>query len=295
MSIPQEYYVIREMQYQEMLTEQKLIAETAKQILLSIEPKGLYNKTAESGEQIKPEYLLVRIVNEYFKEAVFFHDAKTLEKLQQLKLKPQVLRWFISLKDIHDQYESIRNNHIKIDVILAFTFIKTYLSSKLLKELLLNALPHTRDGVEITQLTNELINLKSRRKYSGPNPAKSKKLFQHLLNNAVNEFIAIPVDEFGMKKFEIKTFIQFSRANTESIFLKLLLEECFEYDSKTMSETKFLSIVYDLFRVILQDHALITESDFFYGKNRSYQSYKSFKSYQAKKLRSIIYPKRKTE
>jgi len=294
MSLQHEFNIIREIQYQAMLGEQKVIAEIAKQSLLAFQPEDLNSGTVESEEEIEKGYSLAWTVYEYFRDTIFFHDAETIKKLQQLSPKPDVLNWFISLKDIHDQYEFIRKNDIQIDALLAFDIIKIYLASKVLKELNLIALPTTRDGIVITQGTNELINLKSRRKYYHPNPVKSKSLFQELLDTTVNEIIAIPVEEVGMKKFDIKTVIDMSRGNTESIFLKPLLEECFEYDRKTISKTKFLSILYGLFKIILEDGRLITESDFD-DTERRYLAYKSFQSFQAKKLRSIIYPKRKTE
>ena len=294
MSIPPEYYIIREKQYLEMLAERKVMAETAKQILLELDPKDLATRISESGEEIKKEYLIGLTVYEYFKAAIFFHDSETLKKLADLDLKSQVLKWFIPLSDLDAQYKYIQSNEIKIDVILAFDIIKFYLSSKILKELQLISFPITRDNIVIPQATNELINLKSRRKYYDPYPVKFKTPFQYLINDLIDQFIAIPADAVGMKKFDTKTFIDISRGKTESLFLGCLIKECFEYDPKTITKTKFLTIVYDLFRIILQDHVLITVHDFYFGKNGSYQSYKSFESYQAKKLRAIIYPKRKT-
>ncbi len=300
MSRQHEYYIINEMHYQAMLAAQRVNAETAKHKLLALEPQDLISKTDIFGEEIKKEYLLVRIVNQYFDDAIFFQDSEVIKKLKLFHLKPAVLRWFISLKDIHIEYEFIRKNNIKIDALFAFTLIKLFLKAKLLNELLLNAVPATRDGTKITQLTNELINLKSRRKYSGANPPNYKNDFYRKMNEAANEFMAIPLDEFGMEQFDIHTFLQISRGKTETIVLKLLLEQCFEYDPSTMSRTKLLSTVYGLFRLLLQDRLLVTKNDFFDKKRGPdkkglYESYKRFETYQAKTLKSIIYPKRKTE
>lgn len=61
---------------------------------------------------------------------------------------------------------------------------------------------------------------------------------------------------------DINTFINLSKGKTESTLLKLIIEDCFEYDPTSLSQTQFLRIVYDLFRIIMPDQILETEKEF---------------------------------
>lgn len=285
-----------ELPYRDVIENQKSSAKVAKDSLLALDLKGITFYFGKPRTKFKTEYFLLVVIIQYFNDAVFFHDDETIKKLKEFKFKPLVLRWFVSVSDIHEQYEIIFKSGIKIYASAAFNIIKSYLKTKLSQELLRSQkdLNTSHDHIRMTQLTKDLILLKGRKKYSGSKPAHYKGIYDYLLNYQLNQFVNLPMAIGNQtEKFDINTFIQISKGKTETLLLKLLLEECFVYDKKKISKTKFLSIVYDLFGLIIQDRVFIDEAT--YNEIKEGEStYKSFQSYKAKTMKAIIYPRRKT-
>src|SRR5437868_519535 len=89
--------------------------------------------------------------------------------------------------------------------------------------------------------------------------------------------------------FNLETFITLSKGRSESIVLKLLVEECFDYDKSKITQQKFLGIIYDLIRLLMQDRNLPDEKIF--NLHDRYSSYRHFSSYKAQILKKIIYLK----
>lgn len=293
MNLPDEYYPLMEINYRKMLEEQKIIAYKATRQLLNIDPEVVKKEAKKRKLDGEIEEIILVAIFTYFDEALFFQTDQTLAKLKFLNVSPLALRWFISYKDLHKQYEIINEKGIKIDYLLAFTYIKSYLKIKFSHDLLMSYASTIHDGVSMTELSKEIILLKSKRRRSSDNLKRYKNQFEFLLNNLVNQFISLPQQYEGLDKFDITTFYKFSRGKTEFYFLKKLLEECFDYDQNSISHTEFLSIIYDLMSLLIQDRFIIDEVEFLSSRKRTYQSYKSFDAYKAKKLRSLIYPKRR--
>ncbi len=90
-------------------------------------------------------------------------------------------------------------------------------------------------------------------------------------------------------KFSYKFFEELSKAKTESAYLKMIIEVGFEYDQETMSQNKFLSIIYDLFRIIMQDYCMETYEEFF---DKADIVERNYEVYKAKKLRKLILSKK---
>lgn len=292
MKPPLYYYPHMEMKYAELIDNQKRIAAVAKEKLMGFDPE-LVNKQEISSEFDDLKFEIANQARLYYRDAIFFHDAEALNKLKQLKLTTTEVKfenissWFISLHDIHQQYEIIRRHNIKIDSLLAFNIIKAHLFSKFLKDILMEYAPTIRDETRISKLTKDLINLKNRRNYSGSTPKTYKNVSEILLNNAVNEFEKIPNDKLDFDlKYDIYAIINLSKGKTEPSYLKILLEECFAYDEKKISKTKFLSIVFDLLKLLMPDRNLKDEETF---DNASHLTYKSYNSYKAQALKKILY------
>ena len=293
MNFPDEYYPLMEIKYRKMLEEQKIIAYKATRQLLNIDPEVVKKEAKKRNLDGEIEEIILVAIFTYFNDAVFFQTDQTLAKLKFLNVSPPVLRWFISFKELHKQYEIISKKGIKIDYLMAFTYIKSYLKTKFDHDLLMNYASTIHDSVTMTELSKEILLLKSKRRNSGENLTRYKNLFEFLLNNQVNQIISLYQKLDQEVRFDITTYYRFSRGKTEFFFLKKLLEECFDYDQNSLSHTEFLSTVYDLVRLVIQDRFIIDETEFLSPRKRIYLSYKSFDAYKAKKIRSLIYPKRR--
>lgn len=296
MNLPLAYFPLMEIKYMQLLEEQKMIALSAKEKLMSIYPE-LMNQFPSLIPNDDPKYEIAIEVRRYYGEALFFHDKESLNKLKELKIVANAVkfknisRWFVTIQDIHNQYEEIRSKSIRTDRLLAYSVIKMYLIAKFSRELLTIYTPTIRDEIRMPQLTKDLINLKKRREYSGTNPKNYKSFYEVLLNNSINEFTQIPIEEFDLNfKFDIDSFIDISKGKTESNFLRILVEQCFSYNEKEISKTKFLSIVFDLLKLLMPDRELMDEETF---DLTSHLTYKSYDSYKAHVLKKILYPKRK--
>lgn len=289
MNLPQSYYTVFEMKYRELMGEQKKLAQAAKERLLSFKP-NLMQGPAKKNIITNYELELAIEISIYFNNAVFFHDDQALNKLKEFKLPADVLRWFVSLSEIQDQFELIRKHNIGIDTFYAITQIKNYLNSKFKNELTMHFQAVKHDNVTMSPLSKEIIKTKQKIKSYGPELESKKNNFETIINSQINKGAKVFESlEVPNKKSGIKTFYQFSRGNTESLFLRIVVEDCFYYDEKTMTKTKFLSIIYDLLSLLIQDRVFITEDQFINSHKRIYQSYKNFDAYKAKKIRFILF------
>lgn len=295
MNTPLYYYPNMEMKYRIMLDEQKSIAAIAKEKLMAIDPI-LLNDFPNPNQDDDYKYGIVNKIREYYSKALFFHDEETLDKIKQLHLVTNAskfndkTRWFVSLEEIHQQYQIIREHDIKVDSLQAYNIIKVHLASKFLREILMEYLPTTRDEIRMSQITKGLINLKSRRKYAASNPKSNNNPHEILINFAINEFAKLHDDKSGMDiKFDMDTFINLSKGKTESLCLRILVEECLSYNENKLSKTKFLGIIFDLMKLIMPDRNFMDEKTFDFTPDLSYKSYTSFK---AQVLKKILYPKR---
>ena len=276
MNEPLCYYPHMEMKYRVLLDEQRKIATSAKDRLMSIDSNFVI-QSPEINEFDNPKYGIANEVRRYFCEAVFFHDDEAIEKLKQLKLVTSdvkfnnLSRWFIPLEDIHLHYQGIRQHNIRIDSLYAYTLIKAHLASKFFNEILMLYTSTIRDEIRMSKLTKDLINLRNRREYSSSDPKTYNDLYEMLINNAINEFIKLQNKSLAIDlTYDIKTFIELSKGKTEAFYLRVLLEECFSYDERKMSKTKFLAIIFDLFRFLMPDRIFMDEKTFFETPDLSY-------------------------
>ncbi len=289
MNLPEAYFSLSHSKWLEKLAEQRNLANAAKNELLSLDIEKLKADYANKEWNNKTNYLIAVIVYRYVKEAIFFPDQEAINMIKALNYKYEVLRWFISLESLFEQYELIRKHNIQIDTLTAWTFLNSFLGSKIQYEIFKYHLTTTHDNTQMTQLTKELILLRGRKKYSGSDPKRYKNLFEFLLNDKVKEFISIPIKEFNLGlNFDINAFIDLSKGKTESSFLRVLVDECFQYDEKKLSKTKFLAIIFDFIKLLVPDRNFMDEGAFI---EAAHLTYKSYDSYKAHVLKKIIYPK----
>lgn len=291
MNLPREYYPVIEMNYRRLIGNQKLTALIAKERLLSFKPDQIHGAGKKNTITHYEQKLVTEIIS-YFNDAVFFHDEQTLNKLKEFKLSSNVLRWFVNLSPMQDQFEIIRKHNIGIDTFYGFTLIRDYLNSKFKNEMYMYFKTVTHDNVRMSPLSKQIIKAKQKRKYYGPEHESKKFNFDTILDGLINHGVeAIGLLELSKNEPGMKTFFRLSRGNTESLILSKFVKECFFFDEKAITSTKFLGIIYDLLSLLILDRIFISETDFLNSHKRLYQSYKSFDAYKAKKIRSILFPK----
>ncbi|MEO6230469.1 MAG: hypothetical protein ABJB11_12950 [Ferruginibacter sp.] len=225
-------------------------------------------------------------LHQYFD--VYMNDQIEL-KLNKLNLPTGVRRWFIPLKKIDEQFNVIQSHDILIDKFAILELIRHHIAIKVRYEMLMEKNATVNDNGKIkTGLTKYVENVASRRKYGNgilKNDNTVKKFTENLLN-----ILAIEIEISTRAKFGLQHLNQLSKGNTESFFLKNILEnDYFFYNKNLMSETKFLSSIYDFFKVIMPDCNFPTEEEFYRNPNVSEKNYSVFK---AKKLKGLILKKK---
>lgn len=286
-------YDLIEKDYSELLGLQQTLANLQKPYFVDINPNAINAKSLMLLKKINPEYAKIVSMHQYYSNAVLFHDNDILKRLKELKFPISLKKWFISIDDIHKQYEFIISNKIKIDKFAAFIYIKGFLVEKYRHEIQMKYVSTINDKTPMPQLTKDLIALKKRRAYSGGDPKTYKNVYDVLLNAKIIELEQLPLAKINPRdQSNIDFFIELSKGNSE-VYLKKLLEECFEYDHDAIDKTHFYGIVYGLFAVIMQNRRFISEEDFDNSSHYRESSYKSFLSFKHHMLDKIFNSKAK--
>jgi hypothetical protein len=220
----------------------------------------------------------IRIV---FWGLLFFRNDSLISRFKKLGLKPFELRWFVSLDEIDKQFKLIERKGIKIDKPFALTIIRVYLYSKFLVQILSFATDDvTRDEVSKNMLTDYLFKIKKRRQYSEGDPRTYKDWLEMFLNDMIN---ALTMETQG--EINIDVFLNISKGKLEKTYLKIIIEECFEYDKQKLNDTEFLCTVYGFFRIILQGYSL-ADAAYFKSDINGYRQ--SFDIYRSRRLKTIL-------
>lgn len=286
-------YVSIEKDYNELLSLQQTLADQYKPYLIDINPNAINAKAQEKLRKSSAEYSKAYCALQYYQTAALFHDNDILNRLIELKFPKSLKKWFISIDDIHKQYEFITSKKIKIDKFAAFINIKAYLIEKYRHAILMKYVSTTHDDIAMSQLTKDLLGLKKRRAYSGGDPKTYKNVYDILLNASINKFEKLSLEKIDpQSKSNLDFFIKISKGNSE-VYLKKLLDECFEYDHEVLDKTHFYGIVYGLFAAIMLDRNFITEEEFDSNPRYRTSTYKSFLSYKHHKLNKIFNSKSK--
>ena len=278
MELPDEYLKSSDIAYPQILQIEKDAAEEIRYRFLAI--------NAEEWNKEYPKAIVAGDLKMFHKALMFFKGDNLLLRLSEFNLVEEQLRWFVSLGEIDDLFNLIKSKGIKIDRSFALLFIRIHLDFNFSNELLFWATGEVIDDeVRMNILAKTLIDIKERRHYNqGGDPKRSKDWLDSFLNDLLKECI-----EFNnSNECDIKMdLIDATKGKTEKIYLKAMMEYCFDYDKKQYSENEFLGIVYDLFRIILIGYGLPKDDDdFLYNVKGIYQG--NFNIYKAKKLKGIL-------
>lgn len=85
-----------------------------------------------------------------------------------------------------------------------------------------------------------------------------------------------------------KKMIRMLKGQEQQEYLKAMFQ-CFKYDKEVISQNKVFTIVFDLFRLIIQDKLLRTEEE--YINSKYFKTASNYQSYKSKSLRKIIFKK----
>lgn len=287
MNKPEEYRIFPHFLFLESINKMRERAIQAKNLFLAIEKYKPDLNNLKMEELDDATYLNTICIIQCYKDFIFFPDEQILDKFKALGYKKHISSWLISIDVLNDHFDKICLKKIKVDRYLAIHFIKAHLCIKFINDIGLAVTPTTRDEVNMTASSEEFIKLVNRRKYSNSDPKRFKNPLEVSLNQLLRNVL-----EFTSGEVNEKSLVAITRGKTD-VCIQKLVAECFEYDKKHMSSAKFFSIIYDLIAVIMPDKNFITSENFFTSKKRTYQSYDNFDAYKAKKIRSIVNPKRK--
>lgn len=222
------------------------------------------------------------------KALLLFPDNEIVEKFAKycrISIE-EIKKFFISYENLEKHFKQIEEKGIRINKADLILEVKAYLGLKFSMAYAGNLFPTVRDNTKMSKLSDEFIKLRKRRKDSGSNPKRYKNVFEIFLNQSVNDFEKIPGDEdlgIGME-FNLDNMIEISKGRTERIFIKHIIQECFEYEHTGLTKTKFRAAIYDLIGEIITKK-WITEDEFDEIRD---VSYKSWDSYKAKKVKNLL-------
>lgn len=288
MNTPHEYLEDSDNSYLELIKKMEVNAGLAKSKLLALDIPKTDSPIPKKEAGYESKLAGAKLLLECYKDIIFFPDEEILNKLKKLGHKKHMNSWFIPISVLNEHFSKICSNNIKVDRYNATMQIQGHLCIKIVNEIAFQSMPFPRDDVQMTDISNEIIKLINRRKYSGSNPKRYKNLLEILLNKLLN-------DAFTLTNHEIsyKDILDITKGKTDDFVIRKLISECFSYDKKLMSSAKFYCCIYDLLALILPDRNFITETEFFGNKKRIYQSYDNFNDYKAKKVRVLLNPPRK--
>lgn len=202
------------------------------------------------------EYSKLRMASLYkfiHENLMFFEDKHLLDFFNKLGVKKDVLRWFVTLDEIQEQFRIIESRGIQVYKAFVLQNIRCYFDGKFSIELLyLFTEPAIHDEVTMTNLTKTLIDIKRRM----GTPKKLKNEFEVSLYELIN------IGDKLYDKFSIDRFIEITKGKEQKIFIKDILEKGFEYNKKLINETEFYNAVYDLFKIIMKDKVFEDEAEF---------------------------------
>jgi hypothetical protein len=251
----------------------ELLANDAKvhqQNLLRRDTKVLKKNSSESD--------ILLYLNYVHSELVFFANEEILQKLRQFGLKNEQLRWFIPIHEINKQFDSINENGVFVNKYTALAYIRFHLFYKFYRDL------HAYPSINEHNTKNYplfVANLKRRVDHSNKTASKKVNEFDDYINNLLCGFNNSRIP------FDLNTHAKYSRGATEYGILRKMLEECFEPYEKKMKPAKIRSIVFDLFKLILNDDYKMEDFEtFIYNSKKREENYNNYK---AKVLRRILY------
>lgn len=213
----------------------------------------------------------------WHRRLMFVNEPALNKKLELMGLGNTELKWFVSLEAILDELNNIDKKGIKFFYSPILDLIKTYLIFKFSNQMLMwGKVTATRDNVPMTKLSKLLHDIDYRRK-AGDGDLQSAKTFEKVLPNTLNEYM-------HSNNFPIDQFIKISKGRTEYIYLDPVVRECFNYKIIRLSQTKYLSALYDLFKLIMQDHHFESYEEFIAQPLAD----NKFNTFRAKKIRKYI-------
>ncbi|HTB51785.1 MAG TPA: hypothetical protein VK718_03345 [Ferruginibacter sp.] len=292
MELLDEFIRMKDIEYIALVEKEKSKAEKAMQHLLSDEKrmkaqeiieKILSNE--EKGKQSNERAVLVLFIWPFYESLILFRNEELIIRLKEFQFTDAVLRWFVSIDEINQQFDLIIQKGIKIDKVFALNCIKDYLKGKFVNDTMYWVSGIYKDGkTPVNLLTKTAILVNDRKKNSARNPKTTSNPMDSYIGEAMNKF-----DQYAQSQNEFNIgFIELIKGKTEKLHLKILLENCFDYHGmKKPSKTKFLNAVYDLFRIVINDYNLpTTENEF---KNISGFYNNKIERFKAIKLKKIIY------
>ena len=233
--------------------------------------------------KFKSKAKIALILLPFYPRLMFFRNDDLLVKLTELNLRKLETRWFVSLDAINEQFDIIESRGILVDRLKALSFIRQHLQVKFSVQMLFFGTEIVfRDEVSMNPLAKYSFELKRRREYADGNPKTCQGLFDLLMNDLIDTSITQ-----NENKFTIEHFIEITKAKTEKSTLKNLVDKCFDHETNGLSKTQFLSTIYDLFRIILQNYFFENETEFYDKKGYSGKSFSSFKAHKLRKILSI--------
>lgn len=274
MKFPQVYLQAIEIAYNKILVAE---VEEGRQALSHFESLNLSEFETDWSVIEKVKYLTT-----LHNLVLFCKEEYAIKKLKRVGLNHDSLQWFVSLKDITDQFEIIESHGIIIDKVFVLYLIRPHFIINFSRQILLWQSPLlTHDNIPMTNVSKLLQGFKNRQQYAIKTTGTPLIDINNIQEESVKESITFFTEN-------IPALIKFSKGKTESTFLKYMIEECFDYDQQKIPYNTFLSIIYDLFRVIMPNYNFETEEEW----ERRAVNDDYYKTFRAKKIKKYILEKK---
>ncbi|MBS1586778.1 MAG: hypothetical protein JSS82_14675 [Bacteroidetes bacterium] len=231
----------------------------------------------------------------FAKAFVFFRGKAVEEKFEQMGLTDQFSKWFVDYDHICEMLQSVNEQKVFCDPLLVLSIIHLYLDSKINNEVLI-MLDHYKkhDGSEKKNVAFKLFHdYFERRKYSKEHQG-SRSEFDKELDNISASLEVFFENEYQMRRYLLDNI----QGKTEKHLLPSLLESFFIFQEGNVvcyrqlsvrkghiSQTRFLNILFPLFKRLLVDHYFMDEATY----NQRNLPYGKYDRYKAERLKKIIF------
>lgn len=272
MIFPDQYIKALKIAYPKILEIENRDAQRVKEELMHCDIQNFIKKL----QPVSITYYLILIHN----NLMFFPDKDVYDKLKSIKLSDSEVCWFISLDEINRQFDLIEKDGLILDRPAILFVIRLHLTMKFTNRILTwSDHGNIDEGLFVNIITKYLKELKKRYN-GGSEPRNYKNQFDLDLNLLIKEAFE---ETEGM--VNIETLISASKGKTEKMLLSFIVSDCLSYKKEQISETKFLSSLWGLFRTICPDRDFINKVEF---DERDILE-NNFDAYKAKNLKKVLF------
>ncbi|MDQ3190294.1 MAG: hypothetical protein M3Q58_01735 [Bacteroidota bacterium] len=241
----------------------------------------LFSEKMEELQRSNTEEFAIEISMCYY-YLKFFPDDEIKQKMLDFGIEPGLLKWFIPLENIDQEFSKINAfGEIIMPPALALECIDLHLRAKLTDAILkfFKISGKKRSGSNYNKVHNMAFDLFEKFDYNKIKNKKPKGEFEKVIYRYQEILSLLTQGNLNPKKYFLDAF----QGKTEKTFLRLFLIDNLFYFHNNKNKNEHLIIIWDLFSMLLPGEYVTSEEFPSYNENRDYCNYRQYQSKSIKK------------